>query len=282
MSKEQANNTLKASVFEDLFSEPDRRLELYKVLHPEDVEITVDDVQEITLKQILLRGQYNDLGLLVRDKLIVLAEAQSTWTMNIIPRCIMYLGDTWLRYGTRRNFDWYDETKVELPETEMYVIYTGKRKIDKKEINLSEEFYGGKKIAIDATITVLTYDGGDDILDQYIQFCKIFDEQRTLYPDDGPLAVRETIRICIERNILKDYLLKRREEVSTIMLTFLDQDAATKAMIENEKKKAKIQATVETYQEVGKNFSDVINLLMEKFSLTRSASEGFVDQYWRA
>lgn len=282
MSKEQMNRTLKASVFEDLFSDPTRRLELYKVLHPEDVEITVDDVKEITLKQILLMGQYNDLGLLVRNKLIVLAEAQSTWTMNIIPRCVMYLGDTWLRYGTQRHFDWYDETKVDLPDTEMYVIYTGKKKIDKKEINLSEEFYGGKKTAIDATVKVLTYDGGDDILDQYILFCKIFDEQRALHPDDGPLAVRETIRICLERDILTEYLLNRREEVATIMLTFLDQDAAMKAMLENEKRKAKIQATVETYQEVGKNISDAILLLAQKFGLTESASTGFVNQYWRA
>jgi len=54
VSKEQINNTLKASAFEDLFSDPIRRFELYKVLHPEDAEITVDDVKEITLKQILL------------------------------------------------------------------------------------------------------------------------------------------------------------------------------------------------------------------------------------
>lgn len=282
MSKEQINNTLKASVFEDLFSDPLRRFKLYKVLHPEDTEITVDDVEEITLKHILLRGQYNDLGLLVRDKLIVLAEAQSTWTVNIIPRCVMYLGDTWLRYGTQRHFDWYDEEKVALPETEMYVIYTGRRKIDKKEINLSEEFFDGKKSAIDATVKVLTYAGGDDILDQYILFCKIFDEQKALYPDDKPLAVRETIRICIERNILKEYLLNRREEVATIMLTFLNQEAAMNEMVENEKRKARIQATIETYQEVGKNIADVITLLAEKFGLTESASKKFVNQYWRA
>lgn len=119
-------------------------------------------------------------------------------------------------------------------------------------------------------------------MDQYILFCKIFDEQKAMYPDDKPLAVRETIRICIERDILKEYLLSRREEVATIMLTFLDQQAAMNEMVENEKRKAMIQATIETYQEVGKNFADVIALLAEKFGLTESASKRFVNQYWRA
>jgi len=238
LSKEQASGTVKASVFEDLFSDPERRLELYRVLHPEDATATIDDVQEITLTRIFLKGQYNDLGLLVKGKLIVLAEAQSTWTLNIIPRMIMYLGETWLRYGAQNQFNWYSETKVKLPETEMYVIYTGDKKIAKQEITLSEEFYEGRKTAIDATVKVLTYGGGNDILDQYITFCKVFNEQCALYPDDKPTAIRETIRICVEMNILKDYLLKRGEEVTTIMLSILDQEAATRAMIAEEKRNA--------------------------------------------
>jgi len=66
------------------------------------------------------------------------------------------------------------------------------------------------------------------------------------------------------------------------MLTIHDQQAAMEAMLANEKEKARIQAAIETYQEVGKNFSDVITLLAEKFGLTESASKRFVNQYWRA
>jgi len=253
LSKEQVNNTLKASVFEDLFSDSANRFELYKVLHPEDTEITIDEVQEITLSRILLKGQYNDLGILVRNKLIVMAEAQSTWTVNIIPRLVMYLGETWLRYGKRNHFNWYSETKVELPETEMYVIYTGNKKIEKKEISLSDEFFGGRKTSIEATVKVLTYDGGNDILDQYITFCKIFNEQSALYPEDKTFAVRETIRICIEMDVLREYLMKRGEEVTTIMLSLLDQEAATQAMIEEERRNAETEQAMRN----AKNFYDM-------------------------
>jgi len=141
--------------------------------------------------------------------------------------------------------------------TEMYVIYTGDKKIEKKEISLTDEFFGGRKTSIEATVKVLTYDGGNDILDQYITFCKVFNEQCALYLEDKPFAVRETIRICIERDVLKEYLLKRGEEVTTIMLSFLDQEAATRAMIEEERRDAAKIAETEQAMRNAKNFYDM-------------------------
>lgn len=78
----------------------------------------------------------------------------------------------------------------------------------------------------------------------------MFDEQRALYPDDRPLAVRKTIRICMEKGVLKEYLLKRREEVSTIMLSILNQEAATEAMIANERKDAEAEQAKRTALEM--------------------------------
>ena len=238
MSDEQANRTVKATVFEDLFSDPQKQLELYKVLHPEDKTITVDSVEEITLTHIFLRGRYNDLGMMVRNRLILLVEAQSTWSVNIIPRCIMYLADTWNRYGVKHKFNWYGETKVELPEAELYVVYTGEGQIDKTRITLSEEFFWGKETSVNATVKVLHYKGGNDILDQYIAFCHTLNRQRKKYPDDAKKAVTETILICIEKGILKEYLEERGKEVTNIMLTLFTEEQARKMEIASERKEA--------------------------------------------
>lgn len=51
----------------------------------------VDDLTDITIKNILTDGIYNDLGFTVGDKIIIMVECQSTWTMNIIIRVLMYL-----------------------------------------------------------------------------------------------------------------------------------------------------------------------------------------------
>ena len=48
---------------------------------------------------------YNDRGLLARDKLIVLAEAQSTWSVNIIFRLADYYFDSAMSYLKIRKAD---------------------------------------------------------------------------------------------------------------------------------------------------------------------------------
>ncbi|MCD8151352.1 MAG: hypothetical protein LUE92_17785 [Clostridiales bacterium] len=74
----KANRTVKDSVFRDLFSEKKYLFQLYKALHPEDTESIADDLEYVTLEQVLVHDIYNDLGFLVGDRLLVLVEAQST------------------------------------------------------------------------------------------------------------------------------------------------------------------------------------------------------------
>ncbi len=58
-------------------------------------------------------------------------------------------------------------------------------------------------------------------------FCKVFDEQRKLYGMTAQ-TVRETIRICKDRNILKEYLMNREMEVVTIMMSLFDNEQIMK------------------------------------------------------
>ena len=46
---------------------------------------------------------YNDLGFSVGNRLMVLAESQATWTVNIIIRALMYLIQTYHEYFKRTN-----------------------------------------------------------------------------------------------------------------------------------------------------------------------------------
>jgi len=64
---------------------------LYKALHPEDVDATEDEITIVTLENILLNQLYNDLGFTVGNRLLILAEAQSTWSVNIVVRGLLYM-----------------------------------------------------------------------------------------------------------------------------------------------------------------------------------------------
>lgn len=72
--------------------------ELYLALHPEDTDVTEDDLTDITIENVLVNDLYNDLGFRVGDKRIILVEAQSTWSPNILIRSLLYVATTYQQY----------------------------------------------------------------------------------------------------------------------------------------------------------------------------------------
>ena len=54
-------------------------------------------------------------------------------------------------------------------------------------------------------------------------FCKVFNEQIKVHGMTKQ-AVTETIRICKDRNILKQYLSSKEVEVVTIMMSLFDDE----------------------------------------------------------
>ena len=128
--------TIKDSVFTNLFQDKKYLLQLYKALHPEDNDVTEDKLTDITIKNVLTDNIYNDLGFMVDNRLMILVEAQSTWTMNIIIRALLYLVQTVHDYFERTKQNLYKSKKVQMPIPEIYVIYTGNRKTRPSEFRV--------------------------------------------------------------------------------------------------------------------------------------------------
>ncbi len=233
--------TVKDSVFRDLFGEPEYLLQLYKALHPEDQEVTKEELEIVTMKNILLDQLYNDLGFMVGNRLLVLIEAQSTWTVNIILRSLMYTVQTWHQYIKKTQQNVYGSKRIKLPRPELYVIYTGERKERKEWISLGEEFFEGEAIGIEVKVKMLYGEGKGDIISQYVSFTKIYKEQIKKYGNVRE-AILETIRICKDGNILREYLGGREKEVISMMMTLFDEEYALKIYIEDEKRKAAEEA----------------------------------------
>ena len=166
----KANREVKDSVFTNLFARKKYTLELYKALFPDDTDtLTEDDFDIITLENVLMRDMYNDLGILVKNRLILLVEAQSTWSRNITFRMFMYLAGVYKEYIIEHEIDLYTDRVPKLPEPELFVIYTGENKNIPNTLSLSDTFFSGKK-AIDLNVKVIT-DGKDgDIIYQYVAF----------------------------------------------------------------------------------------------------------------
>ncbi len=220
---------IKDSVFTNLFQDKKYLLRLYKALHPEDGNVTEEDIKDVTIKHILVDADYNDLGFSVGGRLVILIESQSTWTLNIIIRALMYLIQTYHDFFKRTKQNLYGSKKVNMPKPELYVIFTGEKpKNPPDTISLSKDFFDGEKITVDAEVKMLYQEDEKYIVGQYIIFCKVYNEQRKKYGQTKK-AVTETIRICKDRNVLKEYLENKEQEVVDIMMTLFDDEQILEA-----------------------------------------------------
>ena len=246
--KEVMKRTIKDSVFTDLFQNKKYLLQLYKSLHPED-DVTEDDLTDVTIKNVLTDNIYNDLGFVVEDRLMIFVEAQSSvWTVNIIVRALMYLVQTWHDYFERTKQNLYKSKKVQMPMPEIYVIFTGERKTRPSEISLSQEFFDGKECGIDVRVKMI-YDGKEgDIINQYVLFTKICNEQMKEHGRTRK-AVMEAIRICKDRDVLREYLSNRESEVVSIMMVLYDEEEIMRSYVESERHDEKIETAIEMLRE---------------------------------
>lgn len=108
-----------------------------------------------------------------------------------------------------------------MPKPELHVIYTGNKGRKPDTISLSKEFFNGADIDIEVKARVIYESDTEDIINQYIIFCKVLDEQREKYGMTEQ-AIKETIRICKDISIKIKYNNSvRAYRTESYMLYFL-------------------------------------------------------------
>ena len=229
------NRQIYDSVFCNLFQDPKYQLEAYKAIHPEDQDVTVEDIKDVTLEAIFLDGLYNDLGFTVGDVTILLFEEQAKWSRNITVRSLMYLGESYNRYLHKTEQNYYNDKPVKLPKPEFYMLYTGEDEHTETELSLADVYWDGDNSSLDLKVKVIRVGEKNTILSQYMKFTKIYREKvhelgRT---KDAVLA---TLNECKEKDILKEYIIEHEPEVIGIMMALYDKDSYMK-LYEKQKKK---------------------------------------------
>lgn len=266
-----ANQKSKDSIFVNLFSNKEYILQLYKELHPDDTNVTVGDISVRTLKSILVNTIYNDLGFVVKnkdvDRFVILVEAQSKWNPNMTLRMLFYIAETYRKYLKTTKQSEHSGKKVKLPKPELYVVYTGDDKKNVPEVMSFRDDYFDGDSPIDLKVNILSKVGTATISGQYIGFCKVYNEQRNLY-GSTPKCIDATIRICMEKGYLPEYLSEHREEVITMMSELFDEQAQRDAyneardqeMLNEGESKGKIAIALKLIARGKDNFEDIADL----------------------
>ena len=117
------NRRYKDSVFVDLFSEDktakDNFLALYNALHGTALDASTE-LKPLKLEQAVYTKLSNDVSCLIDNKIIVLAEHQSTINENMPLRCLEYIARLYEQIQDPRAR--YYRTLHKIPTPEFYVF----------------------------------------------------------------------------------------------------------------------------------------------------------------
>ena len=90
----------------------------------------------------------------------------------------------------------------------------------------------------------ILYDGKKgDIINQYIAFCRVFDEQTKIHGRTMK-AVEETIRICKDKDVLREYLADR--EVAELMFGYFNMEEQLEFLRQEEREEGRAEGALRT------------------------------------
>ena len=226
------NRRYKDSVFVDLFSNDrtakDNFLALYNALYNTNYQSTAI-LKNIRFKQTMYMSFANDVSYLVDNKIIVLAEHQSTVNPNMPLRCLEYV--TRLYEHIQNPRDRYSRTLKKIPVPAFYVFYNGRETIPAQKIlRLSDSFIRQPEtptLELVVKLININYDKDSRIVkrcEPLGQYSLFVDAVRRHIAVDKEHGFENAIKECIKNDILKEYLQRKSREVINMLIAEYDYD----------------------------------------------------------
>jgi len=234
------NRRYKDSVFADLFGEDKNAkknfLALYNTLYAANYHST-SILKNIRLKQTMYMSFANDVSYLVDNKIIVLAEHQSTVNPNMPLRCLEYV--TRLYEHIQNPRDRYSRTLKKIPIPAFYVFYNGVEKLPAKQmLKLSDSFImQSETVNLELVVKLINinYDKDSEILkscEPLGQYSLFVDAVRRHIAVDKEHGFENAIKECIKNDILREYLQRKSREVINMLIA--EYDYATDIAVQRE------------------------------------------------
>jgi len=227
-----SNRKYKDSVFVDLFSEDEKAkenfLSLYNALHNSTLE-DIEQLKNIRLDQVLYMTFYNDVSYLVDNKIIVLAEHQSTINPNMPLRCLEYISRLYETLFESK--EKYSRKLLNIPTPEFYVFYNGEESYPSdKTLKLSDAFTE-KTTGTNLELTVKVININRQNRHPVLENCKTMHEYsifvetvRKWKEIDTQNGFQKAVEECISNNILREYLKRKTKEVLNMLLAEYDYE----------------------------------------------------------
>ena len=245
------NRRYKDSVFVDLFGEDkdakENFLSLYNALHGTHLNGSTE-LTPLRLGNVIYMSFCNDVSYLIDNKIIVLAEHQSTVNANTPVRFLEYSARLYEQIQNPR--DRYLRKLKHIPAPEFYVFYNGEEKYPAEvELRLSDAFaVKSAKPSLELLVKVININYNKDNgllynkdngllerckpLEEYTQFVEAVRRHVKLDAENG---FKNAIKECIQNDILRDYLERKSREVMNMLIAEYDYDTDIAVQREEER-----------------------------------------------
>ncbi len=222
----------KDTVFVDLFARDEMAEQNFRSLYSALYDTELDEdakIDSVHIENVLYTNMVNDVSYILEDRIIFLAEHQSTINGNMPLRCLSYIERL---YGQLVKIEErYKKDAVKIPTPEFYVFYNGREDYPaRKTLKLSDAFkQKNKKIKLEIIVEVINInlDKKNKILDrctplrQYSQFIESVRKHIAKNPEYG---FEKAIEQCIANGILSDYLERKGKEVRNMLTAEYDYE----------------------------------------------------------
>ena len=276
----------KDRVFRMLFNNKEKLLELYNALNGTNYT-NAEDLTINTLENAIYINMKNDVSFII-DFNMCLYEHQSTFSPNMPLRGLLYFADLYKKLLS--NTDLSVRNLIRIPTPYYVVFYNGLEKKDEEfEQKLSDAFETGGEGCIELKVRAININIGHN--KELLEKCKtlygysyfVAEIRKNLELMELRQAVELAVEECIEKDILRDFLLAQRNEVVAMSIYEYNEEYVRKFFFEDGEK---------TGYDKGKEEGDSSRLIksveaaMRKFNVDlQTACEGIgtsVEEYRKA
>ena len=246
------NREYKSDVFSMLMEEPGYALEVYNALNHSDYR-DPGLVEMCSLERGISLSVRNDAAFIL-DMNLSVYEHESTVCPNMPLRALIYATNILEQWVKKQNI--YGRKLVKIPTPRFAVFYNGvEEQPEQYQLKLSDAYANRmEEPELELTCTVYNINSGKNrkllsecpVLEQYMVFVRYVREGLEMYPEkDLAKAIDGAIDRCIEEGVLREFLIRRREEVTKV--TQLDYTFDRR--IEFEREDARAEERVNTERE---------------------------------
>ncbi|MDO4345214.1 MAG: hypothetical protein Q4C50_10470 [Eubacteriales bacterium] len=267
MPELRANRAYRSRLFELIFSDKEKLLELYNAVN--GTAYSDPDLLEInTLENAIYLSMHNDVSFVI-DSRLSLYEHQSTYNPNLPLRYLMYVAD--LYSGMVRGENQYGHRMLRLPPPRFIIFYNGREERPDVEILKLSDAYtvAEEEPSLELKAVLLNINPGHNrelkeasrTLGEYAAYTnRVREYAKDMCLED---AVERAITECIREGILGEFLEKHRAEAKNVSIYEYDEEKVMQMLRQEALEDGREEGIEQGIEKGAMRMRKLVKLLME-------------------